>query len=42
MILSQFLASRFSGKHPHSLTASLAFEQTYGLVEGDSGELPRQ
>ena len=39
MILSQFLASRFSGHRPLSLAASLAFEQTYGEVEGDSASL---
>ncbi|HUI99918.1 MAG TPA: ATP-binding protein [Usitatibacter sp.] len=39
MILSQFLASRFSANRPHALTASLVFEQTYGEVEGDSASL---
>ncbi len=42
MILSSFLAARFSTSRPHSLSASLVFEQTYGTVEGDSastGEL---
>ena len=39
MILSQFLAARFSGNRPHSLAASLAFEQTYGTVDGDSASL---
>jgi lon-related putative ATP-dependent protease len=39
MILSQFLAARFSGTRPHSLAASLAFEQTYGTVDGDSASL---
>ena len=39
MILSQFLAARYSGPRPHCLTASLAFEQTYGVVEGDSASL---
>jgi lon-related putative ATP-dependent protease len=39
LILSAFLASRFSMKHPLSLAASLVFEQTYGLVEGDSASL---
>jgi predicted ATP-dependent protease len=42
MILSSFLAARFSTNRPHSLSASLVFEQTYGTVEGDSasaGEL---
>ena len=36
MILGAFLAARFSANRPHSLTASLVFEQTYGVVEGDS------
>lgn len=39
LILSAFLASRFSGRKPFSLSASLSFEQTYGEVEGDSASL---
>jgi predicted ATP-dependent protease len=39
MILAQFLAARYSGNRPHSLAASLAFEQTYGQVEGDSASM---
>ena len=39
LILSGFLAARYSVKHPLSLTANLVFEQTYGLVEGDSASL---
>ncbi|MFO1335755.1 MAG: ATP-binding protein [Piscinibacter sp.] len=39
MILSAFLAARFSRQQPHSLVATLVFEQTYGLVEGDSASL---
>lgn len=39
LILASFLASRFSHNRPHSLAASLVFEQTYGLVEGDSASL---
>jgi predicted ATP-dependent protease len=39
MILSAFLAARFSGNLPHSLAASLVFEQTYGHVDGDSASL---
>ena len=39
LILSSFLAARFSGKRPFSLSASLSFEQTYGQVEGDSASL---
>ena len=36
LILSNFLAARYSGDYPLSLSASLAFEQSYGGVEGDS------
>lgn len=36
MILSSFLRERFAHNKPLSLTASLCFEQSYGLVEGDS------
>ena len=39
MILSSFLAARFSGNLPHALCASLVFEQTYGHVDGDSASL---
>jgi predicted ATP-dependent protease len=39
MILAAFLASRYSSDRPHSLVASLAFEQTYGPVEGDSASV---
>jgi lon-related putative ATP-dependent protease len=39
MILSQFLAARYSGPRPHCLAASVVFEQTYGMVEGDSASL---
>ena len=39
LILSAFLAARYSTKRPHSLSASLVFEQTYGTVEGDSASL---
>jgi len=39
LILSAFLAARFSTNRPLSLAASLVFEQTYGLVEGDSASL---
>ncbi len=39
MILSAFLASRYSGQMPLSLAASLVFEQSYGPVEGDSASL---
>jgi lon-related putative ATP-dependent protease len=39
LILSSFLATRYSHSMPLSLNASLVFEQTYGMVEGDSASL---
>jgi len=36
IILTSFLKERFAWNKPISLTASLCFEQSYGLVEGDS------
>lgn len=36
MILSGFLKERFAHNKPISLTASLTFEQSYGMVDGDS------
>jgi predicted ATP-dependent protease len=36
MILSGFLAGRYSAERPLSLSATLVFEQNYGGVEGDS------
>jgi predicted ATP-dependent protease len=36
LILSGFLGGRFGRTGPLSLTASLVFEQSYGMVEGDS------
>jgi predicted ATP-dependent protease len=36
MILSSFLKERFARNKPVSLSASLCFEQSYGMVEGDS------
>jgi lon-related putative ATP-dependent protease len=39
LILTAFLASRYSNNRPHSLSASLTFEQTYGEVEGDSASV---
>jgi len=39
MILSRFLASRYAGEGDLSLSASLAFEQSYGGVEGDSASV---
>ncbi|GGX80836.1 ATP-dependent protease [Litchfieldella qijiaojingensis] len=39
MILSRFLASRYAGEMPLSLSASLAFEQSYAGIEGDSASV---
>ncbi|MHB1100029.1 MAG: Lon protease family protein [Burkholderiales bacterium] len=39
LILSSFLGSRYARNRPLSLSASLAFEQSYGFVEGDSASL---
>ncbi|XKE43866.1 AAA family ATPase [Halomonas organivorans] len=39
MILARYLANRYAGDEPLSLSASLAFEQTYGGVEGDSASV---
>ena len=39
MILASFLAARYARNRPLSLSASLAFEQSYGFVEGDSASL---
>jgi len=39
LILSSFIASRYSRKAPFSVAASLVFEQSYGHVEGDSASL---
>ncbi len=36
MILTNLLKDRFAHDKPLSLTASLCFEQSYGMVEGDS------
>ncbi len=36
MILSSFIKERFAHNKPLSLTATLCFEQSYGIVEGDS------
>lgn len=38
-ILSSFLASRYSQEQPLSVAASLVFEQSYGMVDGDSASL---
>lgn len=39
LILASFLAARYSSSKPHSMSASLVFEQTYGEVDGDSASL---
>lgn len=39
LILSSFLSARYSSNRPHSLSASLVFEQTYGKIDGDSASL---
>ncbi|MBI5751728.1 MAG: AAA family ATPase [Hydrogenophilales bacterium] len=39
LTLSSFLATRYASNLPLSLSASLAFEQTYGMVEGDSASM---
>ncbi|MFO1272461.1 MAG: AAA family ATPase [Rubrivivax sp.] len=39
MILSAFLASRYSRLRDHPIRATLVFEQSYGYVEGDSASL---
>ena len=36
MILSSLLKDRFAQSRPISLTASLCFEQSYGMIDGDS------
>ncbi len=39
LILSNYLASHYAKGYPLSMSASLAFEQSYGLVDGDSASL---
>ncbi len=39
LILSSFLASRYAKNQPLALSASLAFEQSYGKIDGDSASL---
>ena len=39
LILSAFLTSRYAQRHPLSVSASLVFEQSYGMVEGDSASV---
>ncbi|MGD9504087.1 MAG: Lon protease family protein [Syntrophobacteraceae bacterium] len=36
MILSSFLRERFAQNKPISLTATITFEQSYGMIDGDS------
>ena len=36
LILSSYLANRYAQDEPLSLSASLVFEQSYGMIEGDS------
>ncbi len=36
MILTSFMRDRFAHNKPISLTASITFEQSYGMIEGDS------
>jgi len=39
MILTSFLGNRFAQEQPLSLSASLVFEQSYGIVDGDSASI---
>jgi lon-related putative ATP-dependent protease len=39
LTLAAFLAARYASREPLSLSASLTFEQTYGMVEGDSASV---
>lgn len=39
MILSRYLANRYALETPLSLSASIAFEQSYGGIEGDSASV---
>lgn len=39
LILTNYLASHYAREYPLSLSASIVFEQSYGLVEGDSASL---
>jgi len=36
LILSHYLGSKYAARRPISLTASITFEQLYGMIEGDS------
>jgi predicted ATP-dependent protease len=39
LILTGFLRDRFGGNGPLALTAGLVFEQSYGMIDGDSASL---
>lgn len=39
MILTAFLGHRFAQESPLSLSASLVFEQSYGMIDGDSASI---
>lgn len=39
MILTSLLAARYARDRPLSLSASLVFEQSYGIIEGDSASV---
>lgn len=39
LILSSYLASRYTKQFPLSLSASLTFEQSYDMIDGDSASL---
>jgi lon-related putative ATP-dependent protease len=39
LILASFLATRFAQARPLALSASLVFEQSYGMVDGDSASI---
>jgi lon-related putative ATP-dependent protease len=39
MIISSLLATRYAKNQPLSLSASLVFEQSYGMIEGDSASV---
>ncbi len=39
LILTAFIASRYAQKQPLALSASIVFEQNYGMVDGDSASM---
>ncbi|WP_292936244.1 ATP-binding protein [Noviherbaspirillum sp.] len=39
LILSSFLAARYARNQPMALSASLVFEQSYGMIDGDSASM---